>query len=180
MSKSLQEQLFDAGLVDSKQVKKANIEKRKKAKRERNGDPHSANTPALIVKQQRLEKSERDRKLNRERMANAQRIEVAAQIKLLVEKNRESQDDNGIAYNFEDNNKLRRIYVSDTTRKKIISGQLAIVKYKQRYEIVPAEVARKIEERDSDCLIKINDRPAPSNGDNDPYSAYPVPDDLIW
>lgn len=180
MAKSLQDQLLKAGLVDSNQVKKANAEKRKKAKRQRHSKSESTDDSALTIKQQRLDKSKRDRQLNRDRSANAQRKEINAQIKQLVEKNWEPQDDNGIAYNFEDNNILRRIYVSDAIRNKIIIGQLVIIKYRKRYQVVPMEIARKIADRDPTAVVKINDKPTLNNNENDPYSEYQVPDDLIW
>ncbi len=180
MGKSLQDQLLKAGLIDSNQVKKANAEKRKKAKKQRHSKAEPTDGSTLSITQQRLEKSERDRQLNRDRTANAQRKEIDAQIKQLVENNQEPQDDNGIAYNFEDNNKLRRVYVSDSIRKKIISGQLAIIKYKKRYEVIPIEIARKIADRDATAVVKINDKSTSSNDENDPYSEYQIPDDLIW
>ncbi len=180
MGKSLQDQLLKAGLVDSNQVKKAKAEKRKHAKQERNSKAESLDIGKLAIEKQRLEKSERDRQLNRDRSANAQRKEINAQIKCLVEKNREPQDDNGIAYNFEDFNKLRRVYISDSIRKKIISGQLAIIKYKKRYEVVPMEIAQKIADRDATAVIKINAKSTLNNDENDPYSEYQIPDDLIW
>lgn len=180
MGKSIQDQLLKAGLVDSSQVKKANAEKRKKAKRRRHSKAESADDSTLTIEKQRLEKSERDRQLNRERSAQAQRKEIDAQIKQLVKKNQEPQDDDGIAYNFEDNKKLRRVYVPDSTRKKIISGQLAIIKYSKRYAVVPMEIARKIADRDPTAVVKINDKPTLINDENDPYSDHQIPDDLIW
>ena len=181
MAKSLQDQLLKAGLIDSKQLKKANTEKRQKAKQQRNQKAGTANgNAAARINQKRLEKSQNDRQLNLERTANAKRKELNAQIKQLLTKNREPQDDNGIAYNFEQDNKLRRVYVAEPIRKKIINGQLAIVKYKKRYEIVGIEIARKIKDRDPSVWIKINDPGAPSPNNDDAYSNYQVPDDLIW
>ncbi len=181
MAKSLQDQLLQAGLVDSKQLKKANTEKRQKAKQQRNQKAGSTNgNSAARINQKRLEKSEHDRQLNLERTANAKRKELNAQIKQLLLKNREPQDDNGVAYNFEHDNKLRRVYVSEPIRKKIINGQLAIVKYKKHYEIVGFEIARKIADRNPSVWIKINDPGSPTPTADDPYSNYQVPDDLIW
>ncbi len=181
MANSLQDQLLQAGLVDSKRIKKANTEKRKKAKQQRGKKTESiANSTTTQINQKRLEKSEHDRQLNRERSAHAKRKELNAQIRQLLEKNREPHDDNGVAYNFEQDNKLRRVYVSEPVRKKIINGQLAIIKYRKHYEIVPAEIARKIAERDSSIWTKFNDAVTSNVDDNDPYSDYPVPDDLVW
>lgn len=181
MANSLQDQLLRAGLVDSKQIKKANTEKRKKAKQQRGKKTEStADSAAMQINRKRLEKSQRDRQLNRERSANAKRKELNAQIRQLLEKNRQPQDDNGVAYNFEHDNKLRRVYVSDPVRKKIINGQLAIVKHNKRYEIVPADVARKIVERHPDIWTKFNDAIPCKTDENDPYSNYSVPDDLVW
>jgi uncharacterized protein YaiL (DUF2058 family) len=60
-----------------------------------------------------------------------------------------SKDDDGVAYNFSDKNAVKKIHVNQATLKNISNGKLAIVKYDASYELVPAQVAEKIKQRDA-------------------------------
>jgi len=105
---------------------------------------------------------------------------LAAQIKQIIELNRLPRDAEGLAYNFTDDNKVKRLYVSEAMRDQIAEGRLAIVKLGQQYEVVSAEVARKIQSRDAASVIVFNEPKTTANDADDPYAEYQVPDDLIW
>jgi uncharacterized protein len=99
----------------------------------------------------------------------------------LIELNRQPKDADGLPYHFIDNNKIKTLYVSEDMREQIIRGQLAIVKLGESYEVVPAEVAKKISLRHTASVIVYNE-PIVNSVDktDDLYSAYKIPDDLIW
>jgi hypothetical protein len=66
-------------------------------------------------------------------------------------------------------------------RDQIVEGRLAIVKLGTNYEVVSAETARKIQQRDTASVIVFNElNKAADAVFDDAYAAYQVPDDLIW
>lgn len=177
----LKDQLLKSGLVNEKQVKKAQQEKRK-ANQQRPGKAGADDNGKRRVQQLQAEKAERDRQLNLERRQEAESKAIAAQIKQLIEVHRQARGNGEIPFNFVDGGKVKRLFVSDAVRGQITRGQLAIVKLEQQYELVPAEVAAKIRQRDAGTIVLDNgsaETTEPTTKD-DPYAAYQVPDDLLW
>ncbi|MDF9391989.1 MULTISPECIES: DUF2058 domain-containing protein [Methylococcus] len=178
MSNPLQEQLRKAGLVNDRQLKKAQKDLRKE--RQRSAENKGADAEKATIRQAQAEKAARDRELNLQRKEAEERKARVAQIRQLIEANRQSGDGE-VAYNFADGGIVKRIYVDEAMRRRIVHGQIAIVKLDGRYELVPAEVAERIAVRDPSCIVLKN--PPPGAGEenkDDPYATYPVPDDLIW
>ena len=134
------------------------------------------------VKQAALEKAERDRELNRQKLEAENKKAIAAQIRQLVEMNRIATDEGETVYNFEDDNKIKQIYVTDELRQQIVNGRLAIVRLDEKYEIVPKGVADKILQRDASFVVVCNEAAAnvESADEDDEYADYKVPDDLMW
>jgi uncharacterized protein YaiL (DUF2058 family) len=86
-----------------------------------------------------------------------------------------------LAYHFNDNNKIKTLYVSEAMREHIIRGRLAIVKLGESYEVVSSEVAKKISLRDAASVIVHNEQGADAvDNKDDPYADYQIPDDLMW
>ena len=54
-----------------------------------------------------------------------------------------------------------------------------IVRQDTFYEIVPAETAQRVRERDP-SLVLVWNQPAKGVETDDPYADYQVPDDLLW
>ncbi len=176
---SLQEQLLKAGLVDEKQAKKVNKEKRKNAKVQRKSNEVAVDETKLRAQQAREEKAERDRRLNAERKAEQDAKAIAAQIRQLITTHRQSKDRGDIAYNFADGGKIKKMYISGVLQQRLSNGQLAIVRLNDGYELVPAVVAEKIAQRDPNSVVALNKKVDLPAGD-DPYADYQIPDDLMW
>ena len=178
----LKDQLLKAGLVNEKQVKKAQKEMRKENLQNPGSQKSAAEQEWLRKAQAAAEKAEKDRQLNLQRKAEAEKKALAAQIKQLIEAHRAPNNDGETPYNFADGSKVKHLYVSDQTRGQIARGLLAIVKLDQRYELVPSEIADKIRQRDSSCVVAHNtpEKSATPVANDDPYAAYAIPDDLIW
>jgi uncharacterized protein YaiL (DUF2058 family) len=172
---SLQEQLLKSGLTTDAKAKQIRSEKRKQQRQNNAGGEDEARR---LAQKAREEQAARDRELSLLRKEQAEQKEIAAQIKQLIDLNRKYQDDDGIAYKFSDNNKVKSVYVSEVMRDQISSGRLAIVKWGRQYEVVPADVALKIKARNESCVLVLNDRVEEKI--DDAYAAYQVPDDLIW
>jgi uncharacterized protein YaiL (DUF2058 family) len=184
MGNALRDQLLKAGLVNEKQAKKAVKEKQKETQRQQGqGKPATAAEEAARTRQAQAEKVERDRLLNQQRQEQAQKKALTAQIRQLVEQHRLPKEEGESPYNFVDGGKVKRLYLSDSIRRRLAQGQLAIIRLDQGYELVPLETAEKIKARDADFVVVLNDAPTPApekTATEDPYAKFQIPDDLIW
>lgn len=181
---SLQDQLLKAGLVDAKKAKQTDKAKRKQQKVARKSKEELVDETKVQAQQSRAEKAQRDRALNKQRQEEAEQKAIAAQIKQLIELNRLDKNQGDIAYNFTDDKKIKKIYVSESMQEQLIKGILAIVKLtvgdKMTYEVVPAVVAEKIALRDENCVVLVNEKSTETLDEDDPYADYQIPDDLMW
>ncbi len=177
---SLQEQLLKSGLVSSAKAKTVKSEKHKQTQLQRNNNAAIIDEAKLLAQKTQAEKAARDRELNQLRQQQDEQKQLAAQVKQLIELNRLATDPEGIAYHFNDQNKMKTLYVSETMREQLIGGREAIVKFDGQYAVVSAEIAKKILARDAASLVVFNeaDRDAPNV--DDAYADYQIPDDLMW
>jgi hypothetical protein len=156
MGNPLQDQLLKAGLASKKQAKKAEHEKRISRKL---NDGHSPAVVANKAREEQAAKEQRNRELNLQRAEETRLREQKAQVKQLIETNRLPKDDRGEPYNFVEQNKIKRIFVSEETTDQLSRGQLAIVKLGAGYEVVPAKVARQIASRDQEAVVVFHEKP---------------------
>ncbi|WP_262967101.1 DUF2058 domain-containing protein [Methylobacter psychrophilus] len=178
---SLQEQLLKSGLVSSAHAKSAKSDKRKQTQQQRQNNVTVVDEAKELVKKAQAEKAERDRELNQLIKQQEEQKHLIAQVKQLIELNRQPKDADGIAYHFNDKNKVKTLYASETMRDQIIRGKLAVVKWGASYEVVSSEVAKKISLRDAGSIIVHNELIASTVDNNDdPYAGYQIPDDLMW
>jgi len=180
MGNSLQDQLLKAGLVDTEKAKKISRDKRKQDKQRRHSKATPVDESRRRVQQEIAAKAERDRELNLRRREQAERNAVMAQVRQLVEGNRQPKGGDDLAYNFVDGTKIKRLYVSAAVHKRIATGKLAIVRLGQQYELVTPEIAEKIRNRDENSLVFCYDPKRDAGDQADPYADHPIPDDLIW
>jgi hypothetical protein len=185
MSMSLREQLLKAGLVTEKQVKQADQSQRhqqkQQPKRGKNA-PAPELTPA--AKQAQAAKAARDAELNRRQQEKAEAKARTAALRQLIEQHRVPRVESDDYYNFVDGAKIRRIAVDADQRRRILAGDLVIVRCEGRYNLVPADAAARIRERDERAVLPppaattatAADEPAA----DDPYKDFVVPDDLTW
>lgn len=181
MNNPFQEQLLKAGLVTKEQVHKAQKEKHKNSKHKRPKKQRSAlDENTIKAREAAAQKARHDRELNQKKQEQARQKAVSAEINQLIRQNqikRNAADD--IAYRFEHQGKVKTIYVDETNRQKLAQGKIGIARIEGHYELVPLDIARKIQERNSKRII-LNTADTKEPDQNDPYADYPVPDDLIW
>ncbi len=180
MKLSLQEQLLKSGLVSAAKAKSVKSDKRKQTQQQRKNKIEVPDEAKELAQKNLADQIERDRALNLIRQQQDEQKQRSAQIKQIIELNRLPTDAEGLVYNFTDNNRVKRLHVSEEMREQISQGRLAIVKLEQRYEVVAAEVARKIQSRDPDRVIVFNEQNKPPEVIDDAYAEFQVPDDLIW
>jgi len=180
MSNPFQEQLLKAGLVSKQQVQKANKDKQKKKKQQRNTRQATADETTLKAQKAAEEKAKRDRELNQRKEEQARKKAISAEINQLIITNHiERNEECEIAYNFEHQKKVKRIYINEEMKQQIIRGKLGIARIEGRYELVPIAIAEKIQQRNEKRVVLITDD-TPETDENDPYAEYKIPDDLIW
>ena len=177
---SLQEQLVKSGLVSSTQAKTVKSAKHKQQQQQRKNNLQVTNEAKLLAQQTLAEKIERDRQLNQERQAVELQKQRAAQIKQLIDTHKQPISDEGIAYHFNDNNKVKTLYLSEALRDALIGGKVVIVRQDSHYALVSAEIAAKIAARDAEVIVVDNTKAEPTPQSDDPYAAYQIPDDLLW
>jgi len=161
---SLRDQLKDAGLVTAKQVRKAEKGALRSDLRIKKGiDVDEAKNE---VEAARLKKLDEDRQKNERLNDLAKEKALSAQV--------------NVAYNFEDQGKIKKIYISEENKRQLNKGYLAIVQAGDKYDLVPEVVAKKIEARSAKTVLFLHDRSNEIIDEDDPYKDYPIPDDLEW
>jgi uncharacterized protein YaiL (DUF2058 family) len=179
MSKSLQDQLLNAGLIDKKKAKAAQKEKRKQAKQQPKGHEKLDETK-LRAQQALQEKAERSKELSRLQQQEADKKAILAQIKQLITTNRIDREGGEVAHQFVDNKKIKKLYVTERLQNQLTKGLIAVVKLGEQYELVPQVVAEKIAQRDDSFVILLNTKSTDVVDEDDPYADYQIPDDLMW
>ncbi|WP_318436086.1 DUF2058 domain-containing protein [Photobacterium leiognathi] len=169
---SLQEQMLQAGLIDKKKLKKAG----KSSKKSRT----QAKEAKAAVEANRQAQLEKDKELNRARDEEAKAKELASQIKQLIAMNRLDRKEGDIGYNFTDGSTVKKIYVDKTMQDQLVNGRLAIARYQDGYEVIPAGVADKIALRDEQSIVVNNTVDESIVDEDDPYADFVIPDDLMW
>ncbi|MCV6605947.1 MAG: DUF2058 domain-containing protein, partial [Porticoccaceae bacterium] len=143
MANSLQDQLLKAGLVDSKKARQVQRQKKKQTKQQHKTGVQSVDEAKLAAQQAQREKAQKDRELNRQRLAESEHKAIAAQIKQLIETNRQPRNGD-IGYSFTHDSKIKKIYVDARQQKQLERGILALVLLGEQFELVAAPVAEKI------------------------------------
>ncbi|MBM0103672.1 DUF2058 domain-containing protein [Steroidobacter sp. S1-65] len=182
MSMSLREQLLAAGLGSKKQARQVEQQQKQQqhqqAKNRQLREEQEKRAAEARAKAQ-AEKAARDAELNRKRQENQERKERWAQIKQIIEQHRLPKPDSDEYFNFIDRGKVRRITADNALREKLMGGSIAIARCEGRYDLVPAEIAERLRERDERSVVKLNQEES-KPAEDDPYKDFVVPDDLMW
>ncbi len=178
---SLQEQLLKSGLVSSAKAKTVQADKRKQSQMQRKNNVFVVDEAKALALKAQAEKVEKDRELNQLHQQQEEQKQLAAQIKQLIEQNRVDSSQGDVAYHFNDQSRMKTLYVTESMRLQLINGHYAIVRYSDAYAIVAYDVAEKIALRDTHCVVLLNSpTPNANSSAEDPYAAYQIPDDLVW
>ena len=173
---TLQEQLLQAGLVNSKKM--AKVQRTAKKSRVQAREAREA------VEENKKAQLERDKQLSEQQKQAALSKEYKAQIKQLIEMNRITVARGDIGFNFTDNNLIKKIMVDKLVQAQLINGRLAIARLagdnNSEYAIIPASVADKIAQRDADYIVLNSALSSQEQDEDDPYADFKVPDDLMW
>lgn len=182
MAGSLQDQLLNAGLSDKKKAKKFEKEKRKQQRTSHSSRVDIVDETKLAAQQARDAKVARDRELNRVRNEDAKRKAIEAQIVQLIQNHKLDRRGGEIGFNFTSDTKIKKIHVTALQQKLLANGSVAIAVLGGQHELIPAQVASKIAERDSKRVIFCVEETAEklTGEEEDWYQDYEIPDDLMW
>lgn len=159
MGLSLKDQLLNAGVVNKKQVKKADHDKRVQGKKNRQGKGAGPveNKGRKLLQQQQAEQAKRDQQLNAERQQQEElKVQLAA-AKQLVEQNRRPLESGDETYSYVDGGKIRKLYVKDSVADLLESGKLAVARSSNDIVLIPADIAIKVLQRDESLILIYND-----------------------
>lgn len=179
MSKSLQDQLLNAGVIDKKKAKKVNKEQRKERKQKIDSSQQMNDS----IKQAQKEKQERDKALNLKRKEEADQKAVFAQVAQIVDHYKLTNTKGELEYNFSHNNVIKKLRLNQETLDHIAKGRLSIVSIKEEYYIIPKPVAEKIRAREESALVMFDstvNQSSTKSEDDDYYAQFEIPDDLMW
>lgn len=171
---SLQDQLLKAGVASKAQANKANAAKRKQKKQT---TPPAGQQAALEAERQK--KAQRDKALNQAREEEKARKAAQAEARQLIEQHQLALPEEAeIRYNFIDGTQIKYLWITPALQNQLARGRIMIIKQEKSYHLLPAEAAKKIEQRQPDWVLQ----PPPSQltAEEASYAEHPIPDDLMW
>ncbi len=178
----LQEQLLKAGLVNKNKLDQV-VRQQQKARTGKQTPSIDGSSEAVDAERLQAERAERDRQLEAQRRAERDAHERAAQIRQIIEAHRVKPGDDS-DYRFEHAGAIRSLRVSDAQRPQLARGALAIACMGGSYALVPRDTAERLRAIDAAALaVDHAHTQVPTlepGSDDDYYSRFQVPDDLIW
>ena len=174
---ALQAQLLKAGLVDNKKAKKLS---KQAVHEKRTGDSNEAEIKAKIERDKQ-EKMAKDQAIELAKKQALHEKELIAAIQQMIGQHKIRDTDGEIAYQFIDENKIKKIYINQQIYNALVAGSLVIAKENESYACLPKALAERINGKMEGFIIVNNSENTQETTDEeDPYAAYVIPDDLMW
>ena len=190
MARSLRDELLKAGLVTSEQASRAErgsrpVSKparnrvttkprggagRRSARRASGGEPRESSErgPTTPVQSPTPDPEERVKQLN---------VEIRRILDTDAEKIEAETD---TPFHFARGERLKRLYVSEDQRRRLAAGELAIVGFRGRHNLVPRPSGERVRELRPEVFVFIAGGDDGVDKVEEGYEAYEVPDDLLW
>ncbi len=178
----LQEQLLKAGLVNKNKLDQV-VRQQQKARTGKATPAADADAEAVDAERLRQERAARDRALEAQRRSEREAAERAAQVRQIIEAHRVKAGDDG-DYRFEHAGLIRSLRIGQAQRPLLGRGALLIVSLGDAYALVTRDVGDRLRAIDP-AVICVDHahtpQEAPAAGSDDEfYSRFQVPDDLVW
>jgi len=158
MGLSIQEQLLKAGLVDKKQVKRADHEKRVKNKQKRKIGDSFEDRDKLRLQQQRAERARQDQQLNAERDRQIQEKADQAAAQQLIAANRLAVEEGEVGYHYVGaDGKIKRILVQQEIADRLANGRMGLAMHNGEIVLLSADTVGKVLQRDKGSILAYND-----------------------
>lgn len=175
---ALQAQLLKAGLVDNKKAKKLTKQVQHEQRLGQNDDA----ALKADIDRAKQEKIAKDQALNSEKQRILEEKALKASIIQMIKQHKVLQTEGDIAYQFIDDNKIKKVYLSQQVYNALVSGSLVIAKDQESYAYLPKALAEKIDHKMTGFILVNNntEKNDQVTDEEDPYAAYVIPDDLMW
>jgi uncharacterized protein len=185
VSESLRDQLLRAGLVKKTAIKKAEKNAYQQAKNVRQHQKKIARTNPSVsavvtaIKDGQAQKSAKDKQLNQEKEAALLRKANNAEVRNLIQSTRLNDETAEISYCFTVEDKIKRIYITKTQQTQLTHGQLAVILFNRRYQLVPLATAERVRVLNPRLFVHLGGKEVTDNTSID-VDYPPIPDDLMW
>ncbi|WP_151717039.1 DUF2058 domain-containing protein [Acinetobacter sp. TUM15071] len=175
---ALQAQLLKAGLVDNKKAKKL-------TKQAQHGQRTGQNDDAALkaeIDRAKQEKLAKDQALNLEKQSILEEKALKASIIQMIKHHKVKEIEGDITYQFIDEGKIKKVYLSQQVYNALVSGSLVVAKDQGSYAYLPKALAEKIDQKMQGFILVNNntEKNDQTTDEEDPYAAYVIPDDLMW
>ncbi len=173
---ALQAQLLKAGLVDTKKAQQIN---KQNQHAKRTGEQTDAEVKQALAEAQ-TKKLQKDQQLNLEKQRILEEKTLKANIIQMLKQHRLKETEGEIAYQFVDNGKIKKIYITQKLYDQVVAGHVAIGRLEDSYALLPRPLADRINEKMTGFIVVANTKNEKQMDEDDPYAAYVIPDDLMW
>lgn len=163
MGLSIQEQLLKAGLVDKKQAKKADHEKRVKNQKKRKGRAPTEDSEKQRLQQQQIERAEQDRQLNAERNQQARRKADLAAAQQLIATNCSPIETGDAVYHYVAAGEIKKIALPQVIADKLAAGRIGLAMHNGEPVLIPVDTVTKVLQRDEESILVYNDPDQPED-----------------
>ena len=107
---------------------------------------------------------------------------LKASIIQMIKQHKVENTEGDIAYQFIDENKIKKVYINQQIYNALVSGSLVVAKDQEQYAYLPKALAEKIDQKMQGFILVNNkdEKNDQTTDEEDPYAAYVIPDDLMW
>ncbi|WP_436897308.1 DUF2058 domain-containing protein [Acinetobacter gyllenbergii] len=175
---ALQAQLLKAGLVDNKKAKKLTKQVQHEQRLGQNDDA----VLKADIDRAKQEKLAKDQALDQEKQAILEEKALKASIVQMIKHHKVKEIEGDVTYQFIDEGKIKKVYLSQQVYNALVSGSLVIAKDQDSYAYLPKALAEKIDQKMQGFILINNntEKNDQTTDEEDPYAAYVIPDDLMW
>ena len=85
-----------------------------------------------------------------------------------------------IPFHFTRGERIKRLYVSEGQRRRLVAGELAIVGFRGRHHLVPRPAGERVRELRQEVFVFIAGGDDGTDEVEEGYEGYEVPDELRW
>ena len=100
----------------------------------------------------------------------------------MIKQHKILQTEGDVTYQFIDEGKIKKVYLSQQVYNALVTGSLVIAKDQDKYAYLPKALAEKIDQKMQGFILVNNntEKNDQATDEEDPYAAYVIPDDLMW
>ena len=106
---------------------------------------------------------------------------LKASIIQMIKQHKVENTEGDIAYQFIDENKIKKVYINQQIYNALVAGSLVIARDHESYAFLPKALADRINAKlEGFIIVNTSEKNEAVTDEEDPYAAYVIPDDLMW